>query len=410
MLRTRVPGHAAAAAGGGARRASRRSAVRRQLHRVREAGRQAGAGARSGPGSPTSTTARWCRASWPADSVLILPSASLVQSQQELQQRMQPDDRRRRRARHEQAAAHRARRPRARRAGGVAMLVGEIIAVALQAIRANKLRSLLTMLGIVIGVGAVITMVALGSGAQKAVEDRIACARRHAAHHLSRGRRSAAGVAHQISRVSLTMDDDLARPARRAAHQGGRARDAAQPPGQVRQPEHEQPGRRHDRQLPRGAELHAPVRPHVHRRRGREPAALRRAGRGRARAARRQRRGDDRPGHPDRGIPFEVIGVLSRKGSAGSFQNPDEQILIPLQTARFRVLRHRPPALDVGPGGRRRARRTGHGGHRAHPAPRAPDPAGRRERLPDPQPGGLPDHAAGDDAGRSRSCWRASRP
>jgi len=36
--------------------------------------------------------------------------------------------------------------------------------------RANKLRSFLTMLGIIIGVGAVITMVALGSGAQKSVQ------------------------------------------------------------------------------------------------------------------------------------------------------------------------------------------------------------------------------------------------
>src|SRR5918994_3319184 len=54
------------------------------------------------------------------------------------------------------------------------MLVGETVAVAFQSIRANKLRSVLTMLGIIIGVGAVITMVALGSGAQKAVEDRIA--------------------------------------------------------------------------------------------------------------------------------------------------------------------------------------------------------------------------------------------
>jgi putative ABC transport system permease protein len=53
------------------------------------------------------------------------------------------------------------------------MLLGEIVRVALEALRANKLRSLLTMLGIVIGVGAVITMVALGSGAQKAVQDRI---------------------------------------------------------------------------------------------------------------------------------------------------------------------------------------------------------------------------------------------
>src|SRR5260370_37921476 len=54
------------------------------------------------------------------------------------------------------------------------MLLGETVRVALDALRANKLRSLLTMLGIIIGVGAVITMVALGTGAQKAVEDRIA--------------------------------------------------------------------------------------------------------------------------------------------------------------------------------------------------------------------------------------------
>jgi len=39
-----------------------------------------------------------------------------------------------------------------------------------------------------------------------------------------------------------------------------------------------------------------------------------------------------------RGISFEVIGVLSEKGSQGSFFNPDEQILIPLETARYRVM------------------------------------------------------------------------
>lgn len=53
------------------------------------------------------------------------------------------------------------------------MLFGETIRVALGALRANKLRSLLTMLGIVIGVSAVIAVVALGRGAQQAVNDRI---------------------------------------------------------------------------------------------------------------------------------------------------------------------------------------------------------------------------------------------
>jgi putative ABC transport system permease protein len=54
------------------------------------------------------------------------------------------------------------------------MLGFEIVRVALEALRVNKLRSLLTMLGIVIGVGAVIAMIALGNGAQQSVQDRIA--------------------------------------------------------------------------------------------------------------------------------------------------------------------------------------------------------------------------------------------
>ncbi len=53
------------------------------------------------------------------------------------------------------------------------MLLDEIIKVAFGAIRANKMRSLLTMLGIVIGIAAVITMVALGEGAQRSVQERL---------------------------------------------------------------------------------------------------------------------------------------------------------------------------------------------------------------------------------------------
>ena len=54
------------------------------------------------------------------------------------------------------------------------MQLREIIAVALSSLRANKLRSGLTMLGIIIGIAAVITVVGLGLGAQRAVHDRLA--------------------------------------------------------------------------------------------------------------------------------------------------------------------------------------------------------------------------------------------
>ena len=47
------------------------------------------------------------------------------------------------------------------------------VRVALRALRVNGLRSALTMLGIIIGVGAVITMVAVGSGAQSKVNEQI---------------------------------------------------------------------------------------------------------------------------------------------------------------------------------------------------------------------------------------------
>lgn len=46
--------------------------------------------------------------------------------------------------------------------------------IALRALRVNKMRSLLTMLGIIIGIAAVIAMVAIGAGAQKMISDQIA--------------------------------------------------------------------------------------------------------------------------------------------------------------------------------------------------------------------------------------------
>src|ERR1700737_1400437 len=45
--------------------------------------------------------------------------------------------------------------------------------IAVRALRVNKMRSALTMLGIVIGIGAVITMVAVGAGAQAWVAEQI---------------------------------------------------------------------------------------------------------------------------------------------------------------------------------------------------------------------------------------------
>lgn len=54
------------------------------------------------------------------------------------------------------------------------MLFSECFIMAFKALLANKMRSLLTMLGIIIGVGAVIVMVALGNGVKESITNSIA--------------------------------------------------------------------------------------------------------------------------------------------------------------------------------------------------------------------------------------------
>src|SRR5881409_3438756 len=86
------------------------------------------------------------------------------------------------------------------------MLFGEVLAVAVGALRANKLRSLLTMLGIVIGVAAVIAMVALGTGAQTAVKERIASLGTTLLT-VTPGQQRGMGIVIADQNTKLTMDD-----------------------------------------------------------------------------------------------------------------------------------------------------------------------------------------------------------
>ena len=60
------------------------------------------------------------------------------------------------------------------KSGGEEMF-GESIGIAIDALRANKLRSVLTMLGIIIGVGAVIAMVSIGMGVRDKVQNSLYC-------------------------------------------------------------------------------------------------------------------------------------------------------------------------------------------------------------------------------------------
>ncbi len=62
----------------------------------------------------------------------------------------------------------------ARRALGLASEVSEAVKMALRSMRSNLFRTALTLLGVVIGVAAVITMLAIGDGSKQDVLDRIA--------------------------------------------------------------------------------------------------------------------------------------------------------------------------------------------------------------------------------------------
>ena len=53
------------------------------------------------------------------------------------------------------------------------MSISNLLKIALRAIAANKLRSFLTMLGIIIGVGSVITMLAIGQGSKQSISKQI---------------------------------------------------------------------------------------------------------------------------------------------------------------------------------------------------------------------------------------------
>ena len=88
--------------------------------------------------------------------------------------------------------------------------VGQSIRIALRSLRVNKLRSALTMLGIIIGVGAVIAMVAVGAGASARVAEQIQSLGSNLIIVLS-GSVTASGVRiGQGSQLTITEDDSAA--------------------------------------------------------------------------------------------------------------------------------------------------------------------------------------------------------
>jgi putative ABC transport system permease protein len=89
------------------------------------------------------------------------------------------------------------------------MSIVMIFRIAVKALGRNKLRTALTMLGMIIGVAAVITMVALGTGAQSSIEAQIQSAGTNVII-VSAGNFSAGGVRQGQGNASTLVPDDAA--------------------------------------------------------------------------------------------------------------------------------------------------------------------------------------------------------
>ena len=219
------------------------------------------------------------------------------------------------------------------------MLVGETVNVALEALRANRLRSFLTMLGIVIGVAAVIAMVALGRGAEKSVNERIAALGTTLVSVLPGQQRGQGGIASGVDRADLTLDDAV------AIESKARYVLAVQPE-MSRQLQIQYGSQNANTTVVGTSANYLEVRNFAIQE-GRmfgegEDAARRRVAVLGSEAA--NNLGITSPelviGEEIRvnGVQFEVIGVLATKGQAGGFGDPDDQVLIPIRTAQSRVI------------------------------------------------------------------------
>jgi len=215
------------------------------------------------------------------------------------------------------------------------MQIGEILAVAFQSILANKLRAALTMLGIIIGIAAVVTVVALGTGAQRAIDARISAL---GARLLSiyPGQSYQHGIA-SGERVALrTLDVEAL------------TRDARLLDGVLPEIERSVQIKYSNQNIntsvigttPNYADLRSYTLLAGRMFTAGDGEARRRyAVLGHAVPRMLEASATEMLGQTVfvRGIPFEVIGVFAEKGSEGSWRNPDEQVVIPLQTAQFRV-------------------------------------------------------------------------
>ena len=207
---------------------------------------------------------------------------------------------------------------------------------AARALRVNKLRSGLTMLGIVIGVGALIAMVAVGAGAQARVAEQIQSLGTNLIV-VTAGTIKSQGVrAGQATGVTLTEDDALAMQSEIPAIQAAAATWAS-----TMQVVHgnQNWGTLVSGIMPEWLDVKErsvlegrPITTDDHRAAAKVVLV--------GQTAAHHLFGDEDPIGLTiriRRVPFTVIGVLERKGQSTSGWDQDDNVMIPLSTARQKL-------------------------------------------------------------------------
>jgi len=210
--------------------------------------------------------------------------------------------------------------------------------IALRALARNKLRAFLTMLGIIIGVGAVIAMVAIGEGAKSTIRSQISALGTNVLIVLP-GSNVQGGVRAGTGNVNTLVDSDaraMTRELRSVAYASPVLRRQEQLVagnlnwGSLTQgvaPEFEQI---RDWQIESGRFLHE----------GDMDSAAKVAVIGQTVA--RQLFANDDPIDAViriRNIPFRIVGVLVGKGQTGQGQDQDDTVMIPYTTMQKRLMR-----------------------------------------------------------------------
>jgi len=209
----------------------------------------------------------------------------------------------------------------------------EILRVALTSIRVNLFRAALTMLGVIIGVGAVITMLALGTGAQRAVEEQLQSLGANVLT-VTTGMRFAQGIARE--QQVLTTDDAAAITAQAKYVM-------AVAPEQNSRQQVKLGNRNLLLSVIGTSSQHTEVNGYTLAAgrmfsNGEDSGRQRVAVLGGEVAEQLQASPESLIGQTVlvKAMPFEVVGVYAKKGSVGP-GNPDDDVFIPLGTSRYRV-------------------------------------------------------------------------